>query len=231
METIKFNNQEILVNPRSEVEVSVLREIFKIREYRAAEAAIKSAQDPILDVGAHVGFFTLYCRALNARVPVVALEPEDHNLASLRAHLKANQTTKVTVVVGGLTAQTGKRNLQLSADSHNHRILPLGKIAAANEAVQLVPVFSLADLCQSRKIKHLSLLKMDIEGGEYELLEAWSERDFSLFKCLLMEYHNKYLNNRAKLEKILREQGFGVQIFPSKFDKTMGIIMATNKRV
>ena len=57
MSIIKFRDQEIVVSPRDEVDVSVMREIFKLREYKAAETIIAEAEAPILDVGSHAGFF------------------------------------------------------------------------------------------------------------------------------------------------------------------------------
>jgi hypothetical protein len=46
-----------------------------------------------------------------------------------------------------------------------------------------------------------------------------------------MEYHNYSGLNYKSIEIQLRENGFGVQIFPSKFDKKMGFIFAKNKRI
>ncbi len=62
---LKFNGEIFHLSIRDEADNSVMREIFKLREYRAAEAIIKESADVILDVGAHVGFFVLYARALN----------------------------------------------------------------------------------------------------------------------------------------------------------------------
>ena len=92
-----------------------------------------------------------------------------------------------------------------------------------------VNALSFADFCKQNKIKKISLLKIDIEGEEYELFEGMSENDFAVVKFVILEYHNgskyKYIVNK------LRANGFGVQVFPSHFDKTMGFIWANNKRL
>jgi hypothetical protein len=72
---------------------------------------------------------------------------------------------------------------------------------------------------------------MDIEGGEYELFSGLTPDDFSSIGAIIMEYHNQGKNTYQVIEQALREQGFGVQIFPSRFDKTMGFLWAKNKRV
>ena len=92
---IKFNGRQFEVVIRDEADSSVCNEIFKYREYRAADGIIKNTIHPILDVGAHAGFFTLYCRALNQKVKIFALEPERKNLMAFKNHLKINKITGV----------------------------------------------------------------------------------------------------------------------------------------
>ena len=92
-----------------------------------------------------------------------------------------------------------------------------------------IKAFSFADFCKENKIKKISLLKFDIEGGEYEVFEGMSEKDLSVVNYVILEYHMGREKSR-EIEEKLRENGFGVQVFPSKYDKTMGFIFAHNKR-
>ncbi len=223
MEFIKFNNIEIKLNLRDDADISVMREVFKLREYKSAEEIICAAADPILDVGAHAGFFTLYCRALNNKVKIFALEPEQNNLSALADHVKLNKLSNIKIISGALANSTGKRELFVAPDNHNHFLSSKGNV--------LVDCWSLADLCAVNKIKVLSLLKLDIEGGEFEIFESMTAAEFLLFKSVILEYHNYNGRDCAELENYLRENGFGVQIFPSKFDKHMGFIFAQNKRL
>lgn len=204
---------------RDEADESVRNEIFKLREYRAADVAIKNAVSPILDVGAHAGFFSLYCRALNPKVKIFAIEPEPKNVAALKKHLKENAVSGVRVAACALAGESGRRELVLSPDSHNH--------ALGGPAKNGVLCFSLADFCRKYKIKNVSLLKMDIEGGEFEVLDSAAAADLAMVKNVILEYHN---NNFRPLERKLRENGFSVQRFPSKFDNKMGFLFARNKR-
>ncbi|MFA6485838.1 MAG: FkbM family methyltransferase [Candidatus Magasanikbacteria bacterium] len=230
METtkIKFGKSEFTLHLRDEADISVMREIFKLREYRIAEEAIKSAADPIFDIGAHAGFFSIYCRALNHQVEIVALEPEPDNVKIFKQHLKDNKIAGVKVISGALAGQTGDRWLRISIDSHNHALTDSPTVSES--ASIKVHAFSLRDFCKNEKVKKISLLKMDIEGGEYEVLENLTPSDYRLFKYAILEYHDSQRRNFRVLEKLLRENGFGVQIFPSKFDKNMGFIFASNKR-
>ncbi len=264
---LKLNGHDWQAHLRDEVDQSVFNEIFKLKEYRAANEVIKSAKDAIVDVGAHAGFFSMYCRALNEKVKIFAVEPEPKNLKLLKQNLDENKILGVKVIAGALAGETGERQLILSADSHNHRLGEADAVSSGSmfaeyadaddkdaEKTITVQAFSLADFCRKNKIKKISLLKMDIEGGEYELFDGMSADDFSMVNFIILEYHNGY-GTRGKdardlsrenghytsqtkeggkqkeLEEKLRANGFGVQVFPSNFDKTMGFIFANNKRI
>jgi len=78
----------------------------------------------------------------------------------------------------------------------------------------------------------MSLLKMDIEGGEYEVFDSMDSDDFSMVNFVILEYHTSSYKHASgkQIEEKLRVNGFGAQVFPSKFDKTMGFLYARNKR-
>ncbi|HSR89567.1 MAG TPA: FkbM family methyltransferase [Candidatus Udaeobacter sp.] len=233
----KYNWQVYL---RDEADQSVFNEIFKLHEYRSADEVITNAKYPIVDIGAHAGFFAMYCRSLNKKVKIYSVEPEPANLKILKQHLAENKILGVKIVAGALAGQTGKRKLILSEDSHNHKLANEGledglfadfvPESGNKEKTISVPAFTFADFCRKNKLKKISLLKMDIEGGEYEVFDGMSTEDFMMVNFIILEYHSK--NKEYKqLEEKLRTNGFGVQTFPSHFDKTMGFIWANNKRL
>ena len=228
LQTISFGGRIWKVQLRAAADRSVAAEIFKWREYRAAAALIRAARDPILDAGAHCGLFTLYVRSLNAAVPIIALEPEPNNLKLLREHLLANDIAGVTVIPGALAGESGPRLLAISPESHNHALLPAGARPGAGNIA--VAAYSLAAVLRPERVTRVSMIKLDIEGGEYEVFAGLGAKDFAKIRAVIMEYHNRRRNHYRELEKMLRENGFGVQIFPSKFDRTMGFMFGKNKR-
>ncbi len=107
---IKFQGHKIIFEEYDEVDRSIAAEIFKLREYRAAESIISAAKI-ILDVGAHIGLFTLYCHALNANAKIIALEPEPKNFKRLNANLGLNSIESVTASPSAMAAKTGHARL------------------------------------------------------------------------------------------------------------------------
>lgn len=222
---VEGNNWQF--NLRDEADQSVFNEIFKFHEYRRADEVIQNAKDPIVDVGAHAGFFAMHARSLNKQVKIFAIEPEPENIKALKNHLKENKISKVEVIEAALALESGSRQLVVAPDSHNHRLgLDFERIPGSIK----VKAVSFADLLKQNKIKKISLLKMDIEGGEYEVFDSMGEKDLSVVNYIILEYHEGREKSK-QIEERLRMSGFGVQIFPSKFDKTMGFIFANNKRI
>jgi FkbM family methyltransferase len=188
---------------------------------------MSAAKFPIVDVGAHAGFFSLYARTLNPNVPIFALEPEPQNILALTKTIADNALSNIQVVPKALYSQTGRANLIVTADTHNHYLERPFK----NDGHKIrVATTTLADLRATHDIKKIALLKMDIEGGEYAIFESMSDEDFASVQAIILEYHNTKSKTYKIIETLLREQGFSVEIFPSKFEKTMGFLFAQNKR-
>ncbi len=225
--TFTFNNQTLHVSLRDEADNSVFAEIFKLREYRRAEEKIITATSPIIDVGAHAGFFSLYTRALNPTAPIFALEPEANNLEALEKTVEQNKLAGVSIIPKALHDQTGRANLMLAADNHNHYIERPFK--GDGKKIRVATI-SLSELCSLYAITKISLVKMDIEGGEYVIFDSWDDKDFGMIETIILEYHNTKSKTYKLIETRLREHGFSVEVFPSKFEKTMGFLFAQNKR-
>jgi len=226
---MKFNykNKIYHIDLRDEADKSVFNEIFKFGEYRSAEKIIKNAESAIVDAGSHAGFFTLYARSLNPLVKIVALEPEINNLDALGRHLEENDLQNIEILPQALAKESGKRFLLLSTDSHNHRLAEVNASVSEKSHVA-VDAVSLAHLL--KQLKKISLLKMDIEGGEFEIVENLKPEIAGKIGAIVLEYHDSKERTHKSLEAKLRALGFGVETHPSQFDRTMGFLFAKNKK-
>lgn len=229
---IVFGGRKFRISLRSDADESVVAEIFKWREYEGAEGIIRETRFPVLDVGAHIGIFSLYASALNPKVKVYALEPEKDNFSLLLRNISQNRLDNVRAVKAALAGKTGPRQLAVAADSINHHLAPEGGGSASAEAArEKVSAFSFADFLRDEHLDAIGLMKMDIEGGEYEVFENMAPEDFRRIRALVLEYHEYGGRSRQELEKLLRGQGFSVEIFPSRFENGLGFMVARNKRL
>lgn len=215
---VKFEGQNLSIWLETEADESVYEEIFVDRDYRVLDQYLKKA-DFVLDIGAHIGLFALYAMVLGAK-QVWSYEPEERNFALLKKHLKENRIKGVNpknlAIVGG----DDKKQFYVNEDSHNHSFFAEGEAKNVNQ-MQVGRLFD--------KFEHCDVLKMDCEGMEFEIIEAMDQKQFSKVSTIYIEYH-EFRNGfeAAKLELILRKHYKKVQIFPSRYDKRMGFVIATN---
>jgi len=74
-----------------------------------------------------------------------------------------------------------------------------------------VNVNSLSAWMKERNHAYLDILKIDIEGSEYAVLESLLDSDFVPFTQLLVEYHNRFLSDKSRHTRLLqslKEAGF-----------------------
>lgn len=230
-EQIKFNGKSLTVSIVSDADSSVFNEIFVERDYRILEPVIIRAVAPILDIGAHKFFFSLYVRALNPKVSVFAFEPESENFAAMKGNLKRNHVEGVVcknlAVVGGSGAggAYGSRTLYLSEDSHNHSLITPG--SETQNKTQIVQTTSLQQIFEKYHLEKVSLVKMDCEGAEFEILENLPVGVAQKINVFYVEYHEyKEGMKGVHLADNLKKFGFKVDIRPSHYDRRMGFIFA-----
>ena len=223
MSVIKYNNKKFSVELKDDADESVMREIFEYGEYKMAEYIIRDAKYPIVDVGAHIGLFAIYCRAINDDVEVYCLEPEHNNVKKMTRNLQENDIENVFVSQMALSRSSGDRKLVLTPDFHNYH---LATKDVSGERVVMVKTIDFASFCRRNGLSRISLVKMDIEGGEYEILENMTPDDFAMIDNLVMEYHDGVEKKHSILEGILKKAGYIVESCPSKFEKGLGFIFA-----
>lgn len=227
---ITYNHQQFNIGFNDEASVSVINEIFLLNEYRVAYDCIVKAKNIIYDVGAHIGVFSIYCRSINKTVKLVALEPETDNYKILQQNIINNQIKDIRLLDLALGVHTGKSKLYLSKDSHNHSLTKKDKQITGASTI-IVKTVSWTDLYNlTADYQLVDLIKMDIEGAENEIIPNIDENSLCKIKNFIIEYHNFDKDQNKLIEQYLREYGYGVRSFPSKFDKTMGFIFANNKR-
>jgi len=178
-------------NPSGGVAPIVAREIEGV--YRLDDIPFEDG-DVALDVGAHVGVVSIYLAKKHPEITVHAFEPLPENYRRLLRNIQANG---VENVVAHDVAMTGDgRPLTIVADPQSNSGGASAYVAEeAGEGVEVQSV-TLAQALDEYEIDRCRLLKIDVEGAEYEVLGDPSVLD--RFEYLCGEFHD---NSR------LRKQG------------------------
>jgi FkbM family methyltransferase len=127
--------------------------------------------DVVIDVGAHVGAFTLKAaRATSEKGRVVAIEPEPTNLNLLHQNILNNGFSNITVVDKACTSHRGQAKLYLAPLSCAASLVnPL--LVSSGKHVE-VRADTLDNIVSDLALSHVNFIKIDAEGSELEILKG-----------------------------------------------------------
>lgn len=196
-----------------------IQEVFGRQVYRIDDPGLRV----ILDVGANIGLFSAYAATRCPDACVHAYEPEPANLAQLRATLSANGLSAHVQVHAQAVAAAACGSVDLHLNARNGRAHSIfaAKLAQSHEgrrlaregvAVIRVPARSLEQVFADCAIERCDLLKMDIEGAEYDALYASPPGLLGRIDRIFVECHDlRSVDPRfqaAAMAEFLRESGF-----------------------
>lgn len=145
---------------------------------------------------------------------VVIIDPTE----KAKRHVESVLTTKsygsntIRFLPEGLSDQMGEITFALPANP-DHVSMRSVDLADPNMLQRTVsaPVRRLQDFMDELQHQYLDILKIDIEGAEYDVLEALLKEDYLPFTQLLVEYHDRFLRDRSRHDRVLirlAEAGF-----------------------
>lgn len=223
LRSTKIFGREIKVELRSEADQSVFEEIFIDHEYKLLDPIIKNAQNPIIDIGAHIGCFSIYARVLADAPRIMAYEPDLDNFKLLQKNLQLNRIRHVTGSNQAVSSQIGSIPLYLSEDSHNHSI-----VIKSDSSIP-TPTTTLDKICS--KFPKISLIKIDCEGAEFQIIESTGSESFSKIENIYIEYHLEAGESLDRLIQILKKNNFRITRKPSHYDPSLGFILASKSAI
>jgi FkbM family methyltransferase len=198
----------ILRFPRDAGNLVLGSERLTVRWLRSVVTAGMTA----VDVGAHVGYFTLlFAELVGPTGRVFALEPVEANLGFLRENLEANGVANVSVLPLAAANSNGERRLHLSwlSSCHGFHEHPV----RGSVAVTTVPTVRLDDELDGA----VDVVKVDVEGAELDVLEGMNGILGSANALrLVVEWNPVCLRGAGHepgaLPRHLEQHGFGVSV-------------------
>ncbi len=130
----------------------------------------------VLDVGAHVGYYSLLAAKLvGPKGKVYAFEPEPENFKILQANVASNGYENISLVHQAVGDRTGRVQFFLSRQGNDRHSIFLSNRESPRETCLDVPAVSLDDFFAEQGWPHVDLIKMDIEGAEPLALKGMTQ--------------------------------------------------------
>ena len=216
----------IKVHPNSFALSQVFYTVFLKREYDSFEKFKINEDDIIVDIGAHLGFFTIKAAKEAFKGVVYAFEPFSMHFRLLEENIRSNNIKNVKFYNQAITDKASELSFYYTihgdpCDTSLFKINPNEKIY--EEKIQSI---SLKDFFQQESLERCDFLKIDCEGAEYSILMSSDSSTLNKIRKIAMEWHKFDTGYYPqKLANFLKESGFNL-IEPPSYDGKVGFLFA-----
>lgn len=176
------NGLKIFTRARS-TDRAILTSVYLSDEYEIARYSFGS-NATVIDIGANIGVFSLL--AARKAQTVYAFEAVDDNFEMLKKNITMNNLSHIInpfpLAVSG---KKEKIKIFLLDDQHAcHSIYGKGTHYTEVDSITLQNIFDTHNIAQC------SLLKIDAEGAEYDIIYSLPDRYFKRIEKIFVEYHD-----------------------------------------
>jgi FkbM family methyltransferase len=186
---------------------NTLMEVLIADEYRLAFDHIGSlsGRSAVIDLGANTGLFSLLCAHLYSAVTVNAFEPAPPNCDLFLQNLALNRSLSDRITLHQVAVGPVRGRAELCYDDNAPASANIYKTSRRRYDVQVASLVDALDEASDR----IQLLKIDIEGAEYDLLrsshiEVWGKVD-----AIALELHDDPLKEMSRDQFINRMEQIG----------------------
>ncbi|PZP52396.1 MAG: hypothetical protein DI598_00770 [Pseudopedobacter saltans] len=177
----------------------VFYEIFWRKVYSLPNNFGLNMCETIVDLGANVGFFSMFYGLKYPKAKFICVEPEKNNVNCLSKNLAF--LPQVHIEATGISSKKISVNVTKAAYAYNFAIQ---EVATTNDSIQTI---TMSELFKKYQLSSIDLLKIDIEGEEADLLSndnKWLDN----VRSIIVELHGDFTIDR--LTDLLRPFGFKV---------------------
>ena len=167
----------------------------------------------ILDVGANTGYTAAWFSTVAERV--YAFEPDPTNVTILREQIRIRGLTNVEIRASAVGASVGTAELHRKERGGHHALSDVGA-SRTTDTIE-VPVTTVDEVMRDEAIETVTLLKVDVEGFEPEVLRgAAAGLSSGAIQRIVFEYSPEFYRRRGVEDltpvTFLQELGFELRL-------------------
>lgn len=205
----RFRSGEVIECRTKSTDINEAVVVLSGIEYAEQYCSLNTEIQPVIvDIGANIGSFSIYTHRLNKHLnpTIYAFEPHPDNANLTEANFKRNGLANYHIVQKAVAGTDGIASFDISGafDAFKLNTDSLDTIE--------VKTTKLSTYCSSNSIDKIHLLKIDIEGGEYDVIE--NDLDFinEKVEVIFIEYHNFDINDGQSLLTETLKTNFDISI-------------------
>lgn len=139
----------------------------------------------IFDCGANIGLSSLYFSEKYPEAKIIAVEPESENFETMKKNIREKKNIKPYKFA------IWNKNGFLKIEDSGVGEWGFTTKEVNNEKDSDVEAITIDKLMEINKVKHIDLLKLDIEGAEKEVFEKGYDKWLSKVDTLIIELHDR----------------------------------------
>jgi FkbM family methyltransferase len=181
--------------------------VYRIHEYQFKDNAV------FLDIGANIGSVSLYVDNFNKvrdeynKIKVYSVEPEPNNLLLLKENIKNNPTENITVINNAIWHE--QKTVLITNKGGNSSIIN----ETNDESVEVLAI-TIQDFIDLYGIDEIDVVKIDIEGAEFDLIINTPPETLAKIKYITLEFDKSFDGRFGIMVEKLSKQ-FGLEILGS----------------
>lgn len=175
----------------------------------------------IVDIGAHIGVFSLLAAEKAMKGRVYSIEADEQNYHYLKTNVELNDLSNISTYLLALTNYRGTGKLYFANANRAHSLCE-----PVSENWNEVTTDTLANFIVDNSINHVDYMKINVEGAEYSILLSTPKSIMKRIRLMLIEFHPSDKHNEHDLKRYLEHCGFTMKINYCSVHKGKGWIIA-----
>jgi FkbM family methyltransferase len=210
-------------NSLRELNYSPFVDLFYKDEYNGK--IVITEDDVVYDLGANVGVFTMWALKSNAK-QIYAFEPTNYLIPYL-CKTFSNEDNRITIYGKAITGRNEIKQFNMGRHSVSNSLYT----NSGNPETIDVQCINLEQFINENNLQQPTLMKVDIEGSEYEMFDSLSNDFIQSVKTWIVEFHYNYENKAENIIHRLLDLGFNIEmkkdnILKNHEHKCMGTFIA-----
>lgn len=153
------------------------------------------------DIGGNIGYYVLLeNKQIGNNGLIVTFEPSPINFEYLSKNVILNNVSNVILEKSAIGDINSTIKFVVSPSSNSSHILQSN--TNEDEKIIDVPIITLDSYVSEKKIKNVDLIRMDMEGYEYNAYNGMKETIKKFKPAILMEIHTNYLGKNKTKEML-----------------------------
>jgi FkbM family methyltransferase len=184
-------------------DTNIVQEVAASDYYRDSRALLTTGST-VIDVGGHIGSFSIMSAMFGARA--IALEPVPANFKLLTENIRLNNFQHhIKAIHAAVWSSAGEQSLGVADDSTGGSGFWYKKPTVPQITVRTV---RLSEVMAAENIDTCDLLKLDCEGAEFEILNSLEADVWPRIRAIVMEYHMFAGYTLEQLDELLAQHGY-----------------------